>query len=171
MRNLRPALQNGVLFLGSSLGVKLDEQGVFDDEQARRMLSERLRRDVWMFAQIVRAFAHKARAAKTSEVSWSGVPPLQFVHEFLAYFQAMGYPLLRASDYPRVDAFMGAMNGLEETDLLEPERMQRAVAECEQFYAYLMTLLAQIGKRAELASATFDKRAAAESLKLYLGAS
>jgi hypothetical protein len=173
VRNLRPALQNGVLFLGSSLGVRLDEQGVFDDAEARLMLSERLRRDVWMFAQIVRAFAHKARASaqKTIEVSWNGVPPLQFVHEFLAYFQAMGYPLLRTADYPRVDAFMSAMSSLEETDLLEPERMERAVTECEQFYAFLMNLLQQIGKRAELEAVTFDKRAAAESLKLYLGAS
>ncbi len=171
VRNLRPALQNGVLFLGSSLGVRLDEQGVFDDAATRLMLSERLRRDVWMFAQIVRAFAVKARATKPGEVSWTGTPPLQFVREFLAYFQAMGYPLLRTADYPRVDAFMSAMSGLEETDLLEPERLQRAVAECEQFYAFLMNLLQQIGKRQELTSIAFDKRAAAESLKLYLGAS
>lgn len=171
VRNLRPALQNGVLFLGSSLGVRLDEQGVFDDDTTRLMLSERLRRDVWMFAQIVRAFAHKARATKPGEVSWTGRPPLQFVREFLVYFEAMGYPLLRTADYPRVDAFMSAMSGLEETDLLEPERLQRAVAECEQFYAFLMNLLQQIGKRQELASVAFDKRGAAESLKLYLGAS
>ncbi len=173
VKNLRPALQNGVLFLGSSLGVRLDEQGVFDDAEARLMLSERLRRDVWMFAQIVRAFAHKARASsgKGSEVSWSGVPPLQFVREFLAYFQAMGYPLLRTADYPRVDAFMSAMTGLEETDLLDPVRMEHAVVECEQFYTFLMTLLQQIGKRAELTAVAFDKRGAAESLKLYLGAS
>jgi hypothetical protein len=171
VRNLRPALQNGVLFLGSSLGVRLDEQGVFDDDTTRLQLSERLRRDVWMFAQIVRAFAHKARATRPGEVSWTGTPPLQFVREFLAYFQAMGYPLLRTADYPRVDAFMSAMSGLEETDLLEPERLGRAVAECEQFYAFLMNLLQQIGKRQELAQAPFDKRGAAESLKLYLGAS
>ncbi len=170
-KNLRPALQNGVLFLGSSLGVRLDEQGVFDDAETRRMLSERLRRDVWMFAQIVRAFAHKARATRPGEVRWTGVGPLQFVHEFLAYFQAMGYPLLRTADYPRVDAFMSAMSGLEVSDLLEPERMERAVTECEQFYVFLMNLLQQIGKRAELTQAPFDKRAAAESLKLYLGAS
>ena len=170
-KNLRPALQNGVLFLGSSLGVRLDEQGVFDDDATRRMLSERLRRDVWMFAQIVRAFAHKARATKPGEVSWTGVGPLQFVREFLAYFQAMGYPLLRTADYPRVDAFMSAMSGLEASDLLEPLRMERAVAECEQFYVFLMNLLQAIGKRAELAQAPFDKRGAAESLKLYLGAS
>lgn len=170
-KNLRPALQNGVLFLGSSLGVRLDEQGVFDDDATRLMLSERLRRDVWMFAQIVRAFAHKARATRPGDVSWSGVPPLQFVREFLAYFRAMGYPLLRTADYPRVDAFMRAMSGLEESDLLEPDRLSRAVVECEQFYAFLMNLLQQIGKRAELAQVAFDKRGAAESLKLYLGAS
>jgi hypothetical protein len=170
-RNLRPALQNGVLFLGSSLGVHLDEQGVFDDAATRLMLSERLRRDVWMFAQIVRAFAHKGRATRSVDVSWNGVPPLQFVREFLAYFQAMGYPLLRTADYPRVEAFMNAMAGLEESDLLEPVRLERAVSECEQFYAFLMNLLQQIGKRAELAQVAFDKRAAAESLKLYLGAS
>jgi hypothetical protein len=173
VRNLRPALQNGVLFLGSSLGVRLDEQGVFDGAQERLMLSERLRRDVWMFAQIVRAFAHKARASaqKTIDVSWTGTPPLQFVREFLAYFQSMGYPLLRTADYPRVDAFMSAMSALEETDLLEPARMDRAINECEQFHAFLMNLLQQISKRAELTQVAFDKRAAAESLKLYLGAS
>ena len=173
IRNLRPALQNGILFLGSSLGVRLDEQGVFDDAQARLTLSERLRRDVWMFAQIVRAFAHKGRASaqKSIDVTWTGTPPLQFVREFLAYFQAMGYPLLRTADYPRVDAFMAAMGGIEETDLLDPERMNRAITECEQFYAFLMDLLQQINKRAELVEVAFDRRAAAESLKLYLGAS
>lgn len=171
VKNLKPALQNAVLFLGKSLGSKLEEQGVFDDAAARRMLSERLRRDVWMFAQIVRAFAHKARNAHAGEVKWQGIPPLQFVREFLAYFRAMGYPLLRTADYPRVDAFVAAMWALEETDLLDPSRLQRAIAECEQFHVFLATLLEQIGKRDELVGVPFDKRAAAEALKLYLGAS
>ncbi|MEO8874212.1 MAG: hypothetical protein ABI461_01390, partial [Polyangiaceae bacterium] len=105
--NLRPALQNAILFLARSLGAApLEEQTVFDDAEARRRLSERLRRDVWMFAQIVRAFAHKARAVNAGEIKWSGVSPLQFVHEFLSYFRAMGYPLLRAADYPRVNTFV-----------------------------------------------------------------
>lgn len=168
-KNLRPALQNAVLFLGKSLGVKLDEQGVFDDAAARRMLSERLRRDVWMFAQILRAFSMKARGAHAAEVRWTGVPPLQFVREFLAYFRAMGYPLLRAADYPRFDPFLRAMAALEESDLLDPERLARAIAECEQFQAFLNELFEQISKRAELVEVPFDRRAAALSLKLYLG--
>jgi hypothetical protein len=171
VKNLRPALQNAVLFLAKSLGARLEAQRVFDDDAARRALSERLRRDVWMFAQIVRAFAHKARAAPQGEVRWSGVSPLEFVREFLAYFRAMGYSLLRTADYPRIDAFMGAMSGLEESDLLEPTRLHRAIEEAEQFQDFLTELFEQIGRRDELAHVPFDRRAAAESLKLYLGAS
>ena len=41
--NLRPALQNAILFLGRSLGARLDDGRVFDDLAARRATSERLR--------------------------------------------------------------------------------------------------------------------------------
>ncbi len=167
---LRPALQNAILVLGKALGTRLDEHGVFDDIAARRSLSERLRRDVWMFAQIVRAFAQKARAVTTSgDERWSGASSFQFVREFLAYFRAMGYPLLRAADYPRFDAYLSAMAALEESDLLEPSRLHQATAESEQFYEFLTALFDQIGRRVELASIPFDRRAAAVSLKLYLG--
>jgi hypothetical protein len=172
--NLRPALQNAVMFLGRSLGARLDARGVFDDETARRVLSDRLRRDVWMFAQIVRAFALKARAATTAgqdakQDRWAGVSPLAFVREFMAYFRSMGYPLLRTADYPRVDAFLDAMAKLEEADLLDPARLETAVDEAEQFYVFLTELFDAIGHREELAGIAFDRRAAAESLKLYLG--
>ncbi len=167
--NLRPALQNAILFVARSLGSPLEEENVFDDVEARRRLSERLRRDVWMFAQIVRAFAHKARAVHGSEVKWTGVSPLQFVHEFLAYFRAMGYPLLRAADYPHVSSFVSAMTALEETDLLEPSRLAKAIGEAEQFQEFLSSLFDSIGRRDELTDIPFDRRAAAEALKLYLG--
>jgi hypothetical protein len=167
--NLRPALQNAVLVLGKALGARLDEHGVFDDAAARRSLSTRLRRDVWMFAQIVRAFGAKARSTPSREDRWSGPSSLQFVREFLTYFGAMGYPLLRAADYPRFDAFIRALTALEETDLLEPLRLEHAVTEAEQFHTFLSQLFEQIGQRDELKGIPFDRRAAAESLKLYLG--
>jgi hypothetical protein len=167
--NLRPALQNAVLVLGKALGARLDEHGVFDDAAARRSLSTRLRRDVWMFAQIVRAFGAKARSTPSREDRWSGPSSLQFVREFLTYFGAMGYPLLRAADYPRFDAFISALTALEETDLLDPQRLEHAVTEAEQFHTFLSQLFEQIGQRDELKGIPFDRRAAAESLKLYLG--
>ena len=166
---LRPALQNAILVLGKALGTRLDEHGVFDDIAARRSLSERLRRDVWMFAQIVRAFATKSRAVTVGDERWGDTSSFQFVREFLAYFRAMGYPLLRAADYPRFDAYLAAMAGLEDSDLLEPARLHQATTESEQFYEFLTALFDQIGRRVELASIPFDRRAAAGSLRLYLG--
>jgi hypothetical protein len=167
--NVRPALQNAVLVLGKALGARLDEHGVFNDAAARRALASRLRRDVWMFAQIVRAFAAKARATPKRDDRWSGPSSLQFVREFLAYFRAMGQPLVRAADYPRLDTFIGSLTALEESDLLDPSRLADAVAEAEQFYDFLSALFDQIGEREELRDVAFDRRGAAEALKLYLG--
>jgi hypothetical protein len=167
--SLQPALQNAILILGKALGARLDQHGVFDDVAERRSLSSRLRRDVWMFAQIVRAFGAKAQAAPRPEDRWSGPSSLQFVREFLAYFEAMGYPLIRAADYPRFDAFLEAMRALEESDLLDPVRLDRAIAEAEEFYVFLSELFEQIGQRDELRGVPFDRRHAAETLKLYLG--
>jgi hypothetical protein len=166
--NLRPALQNGVLMLGKVLGTRLDEHGIFDDVAARQQLSKRLRRDIWMFAQIVRAFGAKARSAPSPEDRWSGPSALQFVREFLAYFQSMGYPLLRAADAPGVDSFIATLSALDEADLLDPKRLQRAVLDATRCYESLTHLFEQIGQRDELANLPFDRRGAAEALKLYL---
>jgi len=165
---LRPALQNAVLFLGKALGVTLEEGGVFDAEAARRETSERLRRDVWMFAQIVRAFSSKAQHSP-SEDRWAALYNFQYVREFLSYFRAMGYPLLRSSDYPRFDAFMAALSGLEDTDLVNPARLEAAIDECMAFHGFLTKLFDDISKRDELVGVAFDRREAAGSLKLYLG--
>jgi hypothetical protein len=166
--NLRPALQNAILFLGKALGVSLEEGGVFDHHAARRETSERLRRDVWMFAQIVRAFSTKAQHSP-NEDRWAPVYNFQYVREFLAYFRAMGYPLLRAADYPRFDAFMAALSGLEDTDLVDPGRLEAAIDECMVFHTFLTQLFEDISRRDELAGIPFDRRAAAGALRLYLG--
>jgi hypothetical protein len=168
IENLRPALQNSVLFLGKALGVSLEHGGVFDDQAARRETSERLRRDVWMFAQIVRAFSSKAQHSQ-GEDGWSPLHGFEYVREFLAYFRAMGYPLLRAADYPRIDLFMAAMARLEDTDLVDPARLEDAIDECVAFHGFLTRLFDDISKRDDLAGVPFDRRAAAAALKLYLG--
>jgi hypothetical protein len=168
--NLRPALQNAVMFVARSLGARLDARGVFDDETAKKVLSERLRRDVWMFAQIVRAFALKVRAVNPEGGErWLGGSPLAFVREFMLYFRAMGYPVLRTADYPRVDAFLDAMTSLEEVDLADPGSLSVAVDEAERFHEFLTKLFDAIGCREELAASPFDRRAAADALRLYLG--
>lgn len=168
LANLRPALRNTVLFLGRALGTELVERGVFDHQIARSETSERLRRDVWMFARILRAFFTKAQHTPSQD-RWGPVNEFQYVREFLAYFRSMGYPLLRASDYPRFDAFMSALGRLQDSELGEPHLLSAAVDECVSFHDYLETLFHQISKREELHGHPFDRRQAAAALRLYLG--
>jgi hypothetical protein len=168
-RNLRPALQNAILFLARSLGARLDENGVFDEKEARRMLSERLRRDIWIFARILHAFELKARYADPTEDRWAGAASFRFVEEFLSYFKAMGYPLLRGSDYPRFNEFLATMSALTDTDLLDPARLDAAIEEAEAFQAFLNELFEQVSRREELVDVPFDRKGAAQALKLYLG--
>jgi hypothetical protein len=167
--NVRPALQNAVLFLGKALGARLDPARGFDDEDALRATSERLRRDTWMFAQIARAFAIKARHTDPTDDSWSKPPSFAFVREFLAYFRALGYPLLRSSNYPRAPTFLSAMMNLGEMNRIDRERLDEGARECEAFFQFLSGFFDEISHREELAGIPFDRPNAARSLRLYLG--
>jgi hypothetical protein len=76
---------------------------------------------------------------------------------------------LRSSDYPHFDRFLSAIEGLQEADFLEPMRLNAAISECEAFQKYLNETFERISQRQDLKGRAFDKRAAAETLKLYLG--
>ncbi len=78
------------------------------------------------------------------------------MREFLSYFRAMGYPLLRSSDYPRFDSFMAALSGLEDTDLVDPARLEAAIDECMAFHGFLTKLFDDISKRDELDGVAFE---------------
>ena len=92
------------------------------------------------------------------------------MREFLQHFRAIGYQLVRAADYDGIERFMVALETLRDVDLLDPDRLQVVVTECEAFYVHLDALFAQVSRRKELAGHPFDKKEAAETLRLYLGA-
>lgn len=167
--HLEPALENGVLVLGRVLGVRLDDEGLFAEIPSRRARSERLRLDVWMLAQVVRAFLEKVRALPHHEERWDGPPTMQFARDFVRYFRAMGYPLLRAADHPEVAPFLMALGRLLDSDHVDPIHVDHAARHAEAFRDYLMALHHRIGEREELADEPFDRRRGAEQLRLYLG--
>lgn len=139
------------------------------DTAARRAASDRLRREVWMFQQIVRAFLAMSAVTSGSPDVWLGHTGFQYVRDFLMHFRAIGYQLVRAHDYERIDPFLRALEDLRDVDLLDPKRMDHAVAECRAFSKFLGTLFEQVSARAELREVPFDKAAATEMLKIYLG--
>lgn len=171
---LRASIQNAILSLCSEIrpGDTLPELAA--DAVARRAASDRLRREIWMFQQILRAFVAKADAMTDasgdgSRDLWAGQASFQFVREFLGHFRAIGYQLVRSHDYERLDPFLAALEGLRDIDLLEPQRMQEAVDECRAFLEFLGELFEHVSGRAELSETPFDRQAAGETLKIYLG--
>jgi hypothetical protein len=145
------------------------------DGAARRAAGERLRREIWMFRRILRAFLDKAEvvraAGEGAHDRWQQPTSLQFVRDFLGHFRAIGYQLVRAHDYQRLDPFLASLDRLRDVDLLEPERLGEAIDECRVFNEFLGELGEKISSRAELQEVPFDRDAAAETLKIYLGRS
>jgi hypothetical protein len=91
------------------------------------------------------------------------------VRDFLGHFRAIGYQLVRAHDYDRLDSFLRAVEELRDVDLYETTRMRAAIEESENFYSFLGELFEQVSQRAELRDRPFDKTAAKEMLRIYLG--
>lgn len=166
---MRATLHHAIRTLCAELrpGTMLPELG--RDTSVRRASSERLRREVWMFQQILRAFLAMSERGPGSPDLWQGQGSFQFVRDFLGHFRAIGYQLVRTHDYERLDSFLRALEELRDVDLLEPARMEQAVAECQSFSRFLGELFDRVSQRAELREVPFDRQAAAEMLRIYLG--
>jgi hypothetical protein len=166
---LRSFIQNAVVMLVREFVPKIDGETVFDDFTSNRARSERLRRDIWMFQQILRAFIEKAKGSAVAADQWAGMSTFRFVREFVSYFKSMGYQLLRYSDYARFDDFMRLVEQLRDGDVLEEAQLTKVVSACTDFNEFLGGMFEAVGRRSELVGVEFDKRDAARTLKLFLG--
>lgn len=166
---LRGFLQNVTVLLAREFEPGLSGQLLFSDYTSDRARSERLRRDIWMFLQILRAFGAKAHGTADAADRWSGLNTLRFVREFVSYFKSMGYQLLRYSDYAAFNEFMVLVERLRDGDILDGQRLAAVLDACGDFNTHLERMFEAVGRRAELEGVPFDKRDAARTLKLFLG--
>jgi hypothetical protein len=167
--SLRSFIQNSIVLIAREFAPEVEGGKLFLDFSSDRARSERLRRDIWMFQQILRAFVAKAKGSVGVTDQWAGMSTFQFVKEFVKYFKSMGYQLLRYSDYTRFDKFMILVNRLRDGDVLEVQRLSLVVSECEDFHAFLGRMFDAVSRREELAGESFDRKDAARTLKLFLG--
>jgi hypothetical protein len=165
----RSFIQNAIVLLVQEFRAGVEGEAVFEDFTSNRARSERLRRDVWMFQQILRAFIEKAKGSTAAADQWAGMSTFRFVREFVSYFKSMGYQLLRYADFARFDEFMRLVEQLRDGDVLEEARLAGVVRTCEDFNGFLEQMFEAVGRRAELADLPFDRRDAARTLKLFLG--
>lgn len=169
-RTLREMLNHSIRQLCVQLQPGSPEPDLVPSAEARRSASERLRRDIWMFLQILRGFLAKASVQHEQSDLWSTQQGLEFVREFIGHFRAIGYQLVRGTDQAHLEPFLAALEKLRAIDLLHADRLSEALESCSEFYSYLEMLFEQVNRRTELKGHTFDRRGAADTLRIYLGA-
>lgn len=167
---LRAAFESSILLLCEELRPGAAKPALLHGALARKAASERLRRDVWMFSQVLRAFVAKAAVAEGVSDRWASQASFHFVREFHRHFRAIGYQLVRMTDYQRLKPFVGSLDELRGVEILSATQMEVAVRECKALQEFLDHLFAQISKRKELEDFPFDKKSASDALKLYLQA-
>lgn len=165
--SVRPALQHWITSLMRATGTPVADEDAFGDRSAQRDVQERLRRDAWMFAQILRGFQVKAGSTELSD-TWPAPAQPHYVKQFLAYFNALGLPLVGVSTYPRARPLRAAMTRLETGDILDAGTLARTIEESAAFREHLDHLFDVISASDVLSSAPFDRKEAAESLRAYL---
>jgi hypothetical protein len=168
VKSLRSFLQNIVVLLAQEFDPSLDGTSLFGNFISVESNSGRLRRDIWMFQQILRAFIEKTKDSAGTADQWTGLNSFRFIRQFVKYFRSMGYQLLRYSDYEQFDNFMSLVDRLREGDVLETQRFSHVVEACEDFQNFLKETFESVGLREELKDIPFDKKEAARTLMLFL---
>lgn len=165
---LREFIKSSILILAQVFEPAIEATHLFRDGLEGRALSERLRRDIWIFNQVMRAFLAKAEAAPESANKWSGTSSYRFVRDFIVYFKNLGFHLLRASSYERIDELMTLIQALNASDMLEHELVEVFVRECEFFRDDLQHTFDAVSQSEELRGVPFDRHGAAETLRMFL---
>ena len=147
---------------------ELDGTRLFEDFPDERSGAERLRRDIWMFSQIVRGFLAKAKAAPETANRWTGQSSYRFVRDFIAYFRTLGYGLVERSSYGRFEELLAMVESLGAAEVIDQASIEAFVLECEGFQAHLLSTFESLGAEGPLAGVAFDRHDAAETLRLYL---
>jgi hypothetical protein len=119
----------------------------------------RLRKDLWVFAQLVRAAENHLRNEDVSAAE----AVISSVVSFLGYFQDGSYQLLHYTDYEAFDRFSALLTELP----WPPEGLAirtRLLEDLRAFSQVLESTFAAVGRRTQLRGRTFD-RAEAELLR------
>lgn len=167
--SLRAICHHAITSLCHEISPETPMSDLASKERLSLEASQRLRRDIWSFRQVLRAFLLKSEEAFVGIKSWDSVRSFRFVRDFLQHFQAIGYQLARRSDYPRFDRFIQSVARLSEIDLLDAAELRRVTDECREFNNYLRTLFDAVCQRTELEPHPFNRDKAVEHLRAYLG--
>ena len=157
--HLAAATKDAIGAIGTALDPRLSRQALFDAQEGRAELSERLRLDLCVFREMCRATAERL-AQSGAEVAMA-----QPLRRFSLEFRDVGYQLLRHSDRELFDRFLDLLESWGGSALQNtPQRIQKLREDCRRFAEILDRALENVNKRSELQKLPLDERTVREAL-------
>jgi hypothetical protein len=157
--HLAGATKDAIGAIASALDPRLSRHSLFDAEEGRAELSERLRLDLYVFREMCRATAERLGQAGAE------VAAVQPLRRFSLEFRDVGYQLLRHSDRELFDRFLDLLESWGGTAPGDnPQRIQKLREDCRRFGDILDRALENVNKRSELQKRPLDERTVREAL-------
>jgi len=157
--HLAAATKDAIGAIATALDPSLSRQALFDAQEGRAELSERLRLDLCVFREMCRATAERL-AQPGAEVAMA-----QPLRRFSLEFRDVGYQLLRHSDRELFDRFLDLLESWGGSALQDtPQRIQKLREDCRRFAEILDRALENVNKRSELQKLPLDERTIREAL-------
>jgi hypothetical protein len=165
----RDALSEGAKAAASALAQAVEPSStaaeLFDGQRARRERAERLRRDLWLATQLLRACQDDLFPAMKSEQT-RAFESVTALARFARDFKQVGYYLLRSGDHEPFDRFFQALEALN-TAAPSPARDRHLYLECRRFLGIVERGHALVCRRAELLDSPIDEAAFQADLLRY----
>ncbi len=153
------ATKDAIGAIAAALDPRLSRQALFDAQEGRAELSERLRLDLCVFREMCRATAERL-AQSGAEVAMA-----QPLRRFSLEFRDVGYQLLRHSDRELFDRFLDLLESWGGSALQDtPQRIQKLREDCRRFAEILDRALENVNNRSELQKLPLDERTVQEAL-------
>ena len=147
-----------VEMLARTLDSSLPEENLFPKLVAPEEMAMRLRKDLWVFAEVCRGAEAALRDPDTQDPSEA----LEAIRAYLEYFQDVSYQLLRYGDYEALDRFAALVAEMPGVPQGSGAR-HRFAEDLKLFTQVAETMCAAVNRRTELIGKKFD-RADAEAL-------
>src|SRR6266849_1343922 len=157
--HLAAATKDAIGAIAAALDPRLSRQSLFDAQEGRAELSERLRLDLCVFREMCRATAERLAQ------SGAAVAMAQPLRRYSLEFRDVAYQLLRLSDRELFDRFLDLLESWGGSALQDtPQRIQKLREDCRRFAEILDRALENVNKRSELQKLPLDERTVQEAL-------
>lgn len=161
-------LQQVIVFVSQEFDKRICGEDIFPDFISRKNQSVLLRRDIWLFRELMGHYEEKIETGFNQNTLRIYQEFLGKLALFIEYFKENTSILLRYDDALEFQKFFDTIESLSEADLAIVYKLESFKLSAKYFKIFLDTMLGNINNRAELHNETMNITEAQRYLKKFI---